>query len=433
MLAKMILCGWKMSTNGVSHDAQSGPVRQLFKVVCVRHRHVVQSVFFLFFFFVIAFPKGGFKVHGIPFTWGYIFLTTFSIFSFFRSGFSFSKQRIISLFSILPFGLFGISAIGILGTTDFGNAASFTVSFLFLPLVFFLSFSKYLEEVDISIFEKMLANSLFFVSLFGVFAFFYKIFFFEFLLIPHLMIPIEDIENFAFTRMIDRGNIFKLVSTYNNGNIYGICMLMFSNYYFYFEKSLVKKTIFVLALILTLSRTVWIGLLVVFWLGFFFKEKTKSNLIRYLLLWGFGIGLSGAYVFLFNINTGFLFDAQLGGRLWQFETLKTFSLFPSSAYQPIWEIVYLGILENFGFIGLLLFLFGMLTPLSLYFFGRKPEKGNQRRAAQNKIALGLIVYLILCCSDGAMQYIPTMAIFWFLASFLFLEGKKIPEVQVRGK
>ncbi len=410
MSAKMILCGWKMSTNGV-------------KAVCVRYRHVLQIVFFLFFFLVITFPKGGFKVHGIPFTWGYLFLAAFSVFSFLKVRFSLSRQRVIALFSILPFSVLGIIAIGIVGTTDVGIAASFIVSFLFLPLVFFLSFSKYLEDVDDALIEKMLVRSLFFVSLFGVFAFFYKLFFLDFLLIPYLMIPVEDIENFAITRMIDRGNIFKLVSTYNNGNIYGICMLMFFNYYFHVEKSLIKRTIFVLALILTLSRTVWIGLFVVSWLGFFFQEKTKTRLIQYLLFWGLGIGLLGAYVYLLNINTRFLFDAHLGGRLWQFETLRTFSLFPSSAYQAIWEIVYLGILENFGFIGLLLFLFGMLAPLALYFFGKRRGEDRQRKA-QDQIALGLIAYLILCCSDGAMQYIPTMAIFWFLASFLLSQRRK---------
>lgn len=424
MSAKTILCGWKMSTNGVRTE----PVRQTFKAVCIRYRHVLQAVFFLFFFFVIAFPKGGFKVYGIPFTWGYLFLATFSVFSLIKARYSLSKQRVIALLAILPFGVFGIVAIVVLGTTDVGIAASFIVSFLFLPIVFFLSFSKYLEDVDAALIEKMLVRSLFFVSLFGVFAFFYKLFFLDFLLIPYLMIPVEDIQNFAITRMIDRGNIFKLVSTYNNGNIYGICMLMFFNYYFHVEKSLIKRTIFVLALIFTLSRTVWIGLFAVSWLGFFFQEKTRSSLIRHLLFWGVGMGSFGACAYLLNINTGFLFDAHLGGRLWQFETLKTFSLLPSSAYQPIWEIVYLGILENFGFTGLLLFLFGMLTPLALYFFCRK--KGEDRRQTpQNRIALGLIAYLILCCSDGAMQYIPTMAIFWFLASLLLAQGKKSPKKQ----
>ncbi|MBS0652635.1 MAG: hypothetical protein JSR39_03820 [Verrucomicrobia bacterium] len=424
MSEKTILCGWKMSINGVKGGLRTRPVSQALTDLCMRYRHVLHGLFFLFFFFLVAFPKGGFKVRGIPFTWGYLFLAVFSAFSFIKGRFSFSRQQLLALLCVLPFAFLGFGAICLLGTTDTGFAASFMVSFLFLPVVFFLFFSKYLEDVDLGLFEKMLSNSLFFVSLFGVFAFFYKMFFFDFLLIPHLMIPVEDIQDFAVTRMIDRGNIFKLVSTYNNGNIYGVCMLMFFNYYFYLEKSLFKKAVFILALILTLSRTVWIGLFIVYWLGFIFKDKTRSSLIRHLLFVGLCIGFLGACVLILNINTGFLFDAHLGGRLWQLETLKTFTLFPSSAFQQIWEIVYLGILENFGLIGLFLFLFGMLAPLTIYFFGSK-KAGNRRcREAQNRIAAGLILYLIVCCSDGAIQYIPTMAFFWFLSSLLLSLGNR---------
>ncbi|MGE3535356.1 MAG: hypothetical protein AB7H48_11045, partial [Parachlamydiales bacterium] len=183
------------------------------------------------------------KIKGIPLTWGYLFLAVFSGFSFLKSRFSFSKQQLIALLCILPFTALAIGSMSVFGTTDVGFAVSFIISFLCFPVIFFLFFSKYLSDIDRVLFDRMLANSLFVVALFGVIAFTYTAVFFDFLLIPHLMIPQEDIPTFAATRMNDRGSIFKLVSTYNNGNIYGICMLMFSNYYFHIEKSRFKKAV----------------------------------------------------------------------------------------------------------------------------------------------------------------------------------------------
>jgi len=425
MLARTILCGWKMPIKGVRFCSQPGSLRQSVTAICVRYRHLLHALFFLFFFFLVVFPKGGLKIKGIPLTWGYLFLAVFSGFSFLKSRFSFSKQQFIALLCILPFTALAIGSMSVLGTTDVGFAVSFIISFLCFPVIFFLFFSKYLSDIDRVLFDRMLANSLFVVALFGVIAFAYTAVFFDFLLIPHLMIPQEDIPTFAATRMIDRGSIFKLVSTYNNGNIYGICMLMFSNYYFHIEKSHFKKAVFILALLLTLSRTVWFGLLVAYWLGFFFSAKTRSNLIRHSLFWGLSAALLGACISLFHINTKFLFDDHLGGRLWQFEALKTFSYLPSAAFQQIWEIVYLGILQNFGMVGLLLFLFGMISPLAIYFFGAKKKGNGESKAAQDRIAAGLILYLIVCCSDGAIQYIPTMAFFWFLSSLLLSPAKSI--------
>ena len=383
-----------------------------------RYRHFLSTLFFAFFFFLIAFPKGGFKIHEIPFTWGYLFLGLFFIASFFKSRFVCSRQRFLAFLSILPFGLLGIGAIAYHGAAEMGFAVSFFICFIFLPAVFFFSFSPYLEDVNPALIERMAERALFFVSLFGIIAFFYKVIFLDFLLIPHLMIPAEDIQDFALTRMIGRGNFFKLVSTYNNGNIYGICMLMFLNYYFHIEKASLKRATFVIALILTLSRTVWLGLLVASWVGFFLKPKKKSSLPKHLAFWALSIGSIWLVLYAIEFDWGFLFDAHLGGRLGQFEILKDFSLLPSSEFQTIWEIVYLGILQNFGLVGLLLFLIGMLGPLALYFFGRKEGMKGNRSLAQDRIAAGLIVYLIVCWSDGAIQFIPTMAIYWFLASLL---------------
>jgi hypothetical protein len=391
------------------------------------YRHILSFLFATFFFFLIAFPKGGFKIGEVPITWGYLFLGLFFLASFFKTRFVYSRRRILAFLAILPFGLLGMGAIGFHGAAEGGFAVSFFICFIFLPAVFFFSFSPHLEAIESLAIEKMTARALFFVSLFGVIAFFYTVISQDFLLIPHLMIPAEDIEDFALKRMIDRGSFFKLVSTYNNGNIYGICMLMFLNYYFHIEKTFLKRATFILSLILTLSRTVWLGLLIATCVGFFLKPKKKSNLLKYFVFWILSIGSIWLALQAIEFDWGFLFDTNLGGRLWQFETLRDFSLLPSTEFQTIWEIVYLGILQNFGLIGMLLFIMGMLTPLALYFLGSRGGKSCQS-SVQNRIAAGLITYLIVCWSDGAIQFIPTMALYWFLSSMLLSPSTKFLRV-----
>jgi hypothetical protein len=122
---------------------------------------------------------------------------------------------------------------------------------------------------------------------------------------------------------------------------------------------------------------------------------------------------------------------NLDRRLAQYKLFENFQFFPSRPFDGFLEVVYMGVLNSLGLIGLLAFLVAMIAPLMFFFFRpksiitqlpyspRAAERGRQDGLIEGRaIAAGLIIYLFISLSDGATLLIPVMAIYWFLAAFL---------------
>jgi hypothetical protein len=78
-------------------------------------------------------------------------------------------------------------------------------------------------------------------------------------------------------------------------------------------------------------------------------------------------------------------------------------------------MVYVSVLDIFGLVGLVAFILAMTGPLLLYATGTLPHAATPYKRA---LALGLVLYLLVAMSDGALLFIPVMAIYWFVASLL---------------
>jgi hypothetical protein len=216
----------------------------------------------------------------------------------------------------------------------------------------------------------------------------------------------------------NRGLIFKLISTYNNGNIYGICLLIIFPLYQYLENSRWKKLIVVLSLILSFSRTVWAGLIFSqFLVSIFIRKRNIFSLTTALAISILTI-LSVTYYFGFDFN--FLFDRSLGGRIGQLDILESALWFPDQPFHPICEIVYLGILSNFGILGLVGYMIAMTSPIILTIFFRTLSP------LRNSILCGLINFLFLSTSDGALLYVPVLVFYWFLSSLVLRKNLEPP-------
>lgn len=373
--------------------------------------------------FLLVFPKGGFKVAHIPVTWGYLLLGLTSIYPFLKNHLTISPSHFRVLMALIPFQLLSLSLFFFNGIAHDGFALAFIIHFFFFPFLFFAQFSKFIQNFDMQFFIPLFKKSLLFISLFGIFLFFYRIVTGNFFLIPFLTSNFHDMDSVEIAKCIARGDLFKLFSTYGNGNLYGICLLMLLPLYQLVEESLLKRSIVKLSLLFTLSRTVWIGLFLVEIFRYFYVQRlTPATLIAFFsrLFAVFSIiALALAYL---DYDLFFIFDSTFGGRADQFNILSEWNWISSTPFQGFSEIIYLSVLNNFGLVGLIAFLIALTGPLWNYVFFTR----TQTTPFQRSLIAGLCTYLIISCSDGATLHIPVMVFYWFVSAVLLGKSSTVP-------
>ncbi|HSX37675.1 MAG TPA: hypothetical protein VLE95_02465 [Chlamydiales bacterium] len=369
-----------------------------------------KAILFFLWLFLLVFPKGGFKIGAIPITWGYVLLGIVSLFSLFRNRYMFHNLRFSAFLFTIPFQIISIISFIIHGVADNSLLISFLVSLLFLPWIFYLFLSEYIDSMNLCLFLRLVKTGVLFVSSYGIALFIIKLITGKLIEIPFLTVNYHDygeVEN----KCNNRGSVFKLISTYNNGNIYGICILMLLPLYQFLESSRWKKTTVFLSLILSFSRTVWAGLI--------FSEiiasillKKKNIILKLLTTLAISLIAILSITFYFGFDFSFLFDVTMGGRVDQLESFSAMHLFPIQSFSGINEIVYFGILSNFGIVGLLSFVAALTGPILFSF--SYPSFSPIRQA----ILCGLINYLFLSLSDGALLLIPVLVFYWFLSALI---------------
>jgi hypothetical protein len=189
--------------------------------------------------------------------------------------------------------------------------------------------------------------------------------------------------------------------------------------YAWLERRTLPNLIVKTSLLLTLSRTVWLGLLLSEILQRVYVRKIK---VRTMALLAASLALMAGGIFgalqIMKFDVGFLVDRQLGARAPQIEALREATVLPKGSFEHILEMVYFSVVSNFGLIGLATFCVGMFFPLVLYFLRSVPYPKSEFKRS---LATGLIVYLLVASGDGALLFIPVMAFYWFVASLLISE------------
>jgi hypothetical protein len=377
---------------------------------------ISKTFLFILSFFLIIFPKGGIKLFSIPITWGYFFLALTGLLFLIRRVYILNINHIKVLIGLSFFQVISLYSFVINGIENIPFAISFLVSFFFLPYIFFLVLSEYIAKIDFHLFFKILKNGLFFVAAYGIFLFFYKLITKSFIEIPLLTTNLNDL-GLLETKHIDRGTVFKLIATYNNGNLYGVSILMFLSLYNLLEEKFYKRFTVKMSLILSFSRTVWIA--------FLFSEILHSVFIkqkkRFFILIVFFIFSMIALGLYFDFSLTWFLDTTLGGRIKQFEIFNDLSFLPTKPFSIIGEIIYLGIMENLGILGLIFFLVAMTSPLVIYFL----KHLKNISPIPKTIAIGLITYLFASLGDGGILLIPVMAFYWFLSAFLLSINERV--------
>ncbi len=371
--------------------------------------------------FLILFPKGGVKLGGLPLTFGYMLFAVVTmsmlfINIYFGRLFIVSRPQLAVLVAMCAFQLVVSLTLIANGYEDVGYLVALLISLFFLPIALMYFLMPQIQKLDLDLLLKLIKNSVLAVSIYGIFLFLYIITTGNYFEIPLLTVNSGDLGQMG-EKFNNRGQLVKLFSTYNNGNIYGVSLLILLPLFCLIENSFLKKLMVKLSLVLTLSRTVWIGLILYEILSF--RSIAKGREIYRLI----GIIILGTIIYssvaFMERDMDFLLDSSLGGRIDHLEFSPT--IISKQTFISIGEIVPATVLQQFGLVGLLTFLIYMTMPVFVWLVGLVPyHKSEYKRS----LAMGLLIYCIIMFSDGAMNYIPVMMYYWFVVALLLT--KNIP-------
>jgi hypothetical protein len=403
---------------------------------------LVTSVVVLTLFVNLAFPKAGFYAGSIPITLGYVLLAISVLLILTRSILTVGPARLpptflVQIALLCLFALYCIVAISTNGLADdvvvsnivlvitTSDVLVYVVSVLVVPALSILLGMYLYSHVGYARILRVLQASLVIVIFWGMAIFFSMNVLGDVWGIPYVTTTGNDLL-FTLTRSINRGGIYKMVSTYNNGNILGINLLIWLPVLLFTKKKLPLwlKVGARALLLLTLSRTVWLGWIAMEMFALFANRPSAKKVALGVCALGV-IGIL-AYVvsgFLIGDPAAFLFDSTAGGRI--LYTLEDVSLsnFLPQRYTGILEIVYVWMIRSFGILGVILFVVTWFYPLSL----------RIHCADAKLVRIGLATYAVLMFSDGAFLYVPTQLTFWLFAGLLFGERREASVLQKRQR
>lgn len=382
---------------------------------------------------LVLFPKGGVRVGSVPVTWGYLLLFAAFLgllpYRMLAVKARYVRRQVVTFLCLIPFALVFAYTYLAYGATNNGGLISTGVSLLFFPLLFLWFFPPMLNLIDGRRLMKLMSFCILAAAIFGIVLFVFRPLTGHWIQIPYLTVNADDAGDFANTKNISRGAVYKLISTYNNGNLYGAATFILLRLFDEFTPKRWKRWTVRLALFLTLSRTVWAGLIFDQALSFaalLFQQRDRFPRVQLGRIAKGALALLIAIPFVLGmltlINFGdrnnFLLDPTLGGRTSQFTQLGSNSFLPSAPSTFFFaEIIYLSAVNLFGGIGFFVISFVLLSPCLVVLLDQAALEDPVRRAAFK----GLLLYALICTSDGALNLIPVMAFYWF-AYMIFLFG-----------
>ena len=381
--------------------------------------------------FLVLFPKGGIKFGDVPLTWGYLLLgitlPVLAVVRLLAFPLRVTWGAVLAMSSVVPFQILFFYSVRQNGVDSFGEAISTFTSLFVLPLAFLLIYPAFLPFLDGARFEQLFRFCVFSAAVFGIFLFFLYPLTGHLFEVPYLTVNAGDYGMIESYKHINRGAYLKLISTYNNGNVYGVATLILLPLYNVLEPRLWRRNLIKLALILSLSRTVWFGLIAEQLLSLVrlganavttfprlaLGPAARRGGVILLTVAGVLIGLSFT-----SRNLAFLFDSQLGGRTGTLRAaFENVTWLPVIPVQLFGEVVYATALSSYGIAGLLSIL--LIFTLPLFLLLRDP--GCLRSPLRTAALKALLLYIILMFVDGAINFIPVMAFYWFVY-MVFLHG-----------
>lgn len=415
------------------------------EVARARNRHrLLRAVVSLLVIFLVLFPKGGLKLGGAPLTWGYLILAITALpavgYALLFLPLRVNALTVAAMASAVPFELVLVYGYLANGYASLDYLISLLVNFFALPFLFLLVYPMFFPGVDRARFARLFSGCVFWAAAYGIFLFVWRPLTGHLLEIPLLTVNLADYGQIELTKHIARGAFLKLISTYNNGNVYGVATLILLPLYSLLETRRWRRVVVRVALLLTLSRTVWAGLVVEQLLSLvrpvlemvmtFPRVNLRRAMKPLVLVAGTAVAILVA-LFASSYSLKFLFDPTLGGRIGELDSFQVATFLPSQPVTGFAEVLFASALALYGYAGLWSLLLLFFFPMMLMVL----RPGLLRDPARNAAAKGLILYVIVATSDGATNLIPVMAFYWFTYSVLLcgLPGEGLARVGARRR
>ena len=390
-----------------------------------KRNDLIFNLLLITIFFNIWFPKAGIKMSGIPLTIGNImFAITFAMWFFIilrRGSFKISKVGVVIflgiMYSIIKFIFIGqiIENIG------------YIIPLIIYPLIFFVIYDIADNEEKLNKILKIIIIGFFFLTIYALLQFLFGI---DRCTIPGLTVNYTDFKELGKHWYMTKANGLdlanaKIVSTYQNGNLFGVNILLFYPIVYYYLKKknntkllIASLILFISTIFLSLSRACWLGIVLFIFFGIFLKKsKTKNNII-YKLLICFLCFFSLIIVFKYMpsvanrfLNTKVSDWVNMSGRTDGLKSVLTMVLDSGNIFA--WVFGPNGIVEYRGIayemLPLSLFLqTGIIGLIQLYYVFFKSTTSNcKNNVIDESIKISILIYLIVSLIEGGYWLPPT--------------------------
>lgn len=291
------------------------------KEKCNEKDSIFFKILLITVFFNIWFPKAGIKVSGIPLTVGNILFAVLFILWIWKkmkTPMKINKASFIILFGILYF--FVRLFISYINGYSIENIIGFFIPLVIYPLIYFIIVDSVDNANKVEKILKIIINGFFFLCIYGIFQYIFGI---DKVAIPGLTVNLTDYNELGKYWFLEKSNgvdvaSAKIVGTYQNGNLFGISLLLiFPLVYNYFIqknkniKSIISLILFIVTVFLTLSRACWLGIFLFIFIEILVKKaKTgKSILLKIFLIFGCIFGIIFIFKYMPSIANRF-FDTE---------------------------------------------------------------------------------------------------------------------------
>ncbi len=254
------------------------------------------NMLLLTIFFNIWFPKAGIKLSGIPLTVGNVlFFITFVFWILGRIKQKKCSSNKVGFLIIIGIFYFLIKfSISLITTGYTSDLIGYVIPLCVYPLIYFVASDLVDSEEKLNKIIKIIVSGFFFLALYSFLQYMVGI---DKCAIPGLTVNYSDYKEMGPKWYMLKSNgtdisTIKMVSTYQNGNLFGISMILIYPLVANYFKNKNRKNMYIISLILfiisvfiCLSRACWLGIVLYILFEIVLKKnKTKKDLLAKLMI-----------------------------------------------------------------------------------------------------------------------------------------------------